>query len=439
MPIAAQPAERPNRRKLWLIGLLLLLLVGAVLYVARGRPVPVDAVEVQPRPLQRSLQVSGRVQSRTRVDAGSTLTGRVEQVLVREGDRVAADAALLRLESDELKAVLAQAEAGWRQAVARSASQQAVARLGSDAALLQAEAQLAAAEREMTRTQALHAADFVSVARLDDARRALDIARAQRDAARAQSLANQTTGPEADAVQAQQAAARAALDAARARLAQATLRAPAAGRVIAREVEPGQIVQPGRVLLTLAIDGPTELVALVDERFVGQLQTGQRAWVLADAYLDQPFDARLLRQAPAVDAQRGAVEVVFGVDGAAPAFLREDMTLSIEIVTGERASALVLPRRALRMARTSDAAAAVLVAVDGRAERRDVKLGLGTLDQVEVVEGLSAGDLVLLDPALAPGDAVRPRVLPAADVLRRRAAGPGEPSALGTAMGGGAR
>ena len=81
------------------------------------------------------------------------------------------------------------------------------------------------------------------------------------------------------------------------------------GRVLLRKVEPGQIVQPGSALLSLALAGPTELVAQVDERFLDQLQPGQAASEVADAFPAQPFAAQLRSLAPAVDAQRGSVEV----------------------------------------------------------------------------------------------------------------------------------
>lgn len=404
---------------------MLLGLAGA-LWAWQARAPLVDALVMAPRPLQRSLLFSARVETPARVELGSTLTGRVEQVLVREGERVVAGAPLLRLQSDELHAAVAQAEAALRLAQAAAASQQAVARPGADAGLQQAEATLAAAEREMQRTRELLAAGFISPARLDEAGRALAIAQAQRDAARAQALANRGGGPDAAGAQAQLQAAQAALALARARLAQATLRAPAAGRVIARAAEPGQIVQPGRVLLTLAADGPTELVALVDERFLGQLQLGQRARVLADAYPQRPFDARLVRLAPAVDAARGAVEVGLAAEGAPPDFLREDMTLSVEVVTGERPSALVLPLRALRAAADGTGAgdaAWVLVLDGGHARERRVTLGLRTLDQAEVSAGLAAGETVLLDPTLAPGAPVRARALSAAQALSATAGG----------------
>jgi len=397
------------------LGLLAVLAVAALL-VWRARPVAAEGLVLQPQALQRTLQFSARVLTPARVEVGSTLTGRVARVPVREGDAVAAGAALVVLEDEELQAALLQAQAALRQAQARSASQRAVAQPGADAALQQAEATRAAAERELARTRELVAQGFLSQARLDEVQRSLAVASAQRDAARAQALANRADGPELAGIEAQRQAAVAALAAASARLAQTTLRAPAAGRVILRSVEPGQIVQPGRALLTLAISGPSELVAQVDERFLGQLRVGQPARVLADAYPQQPFSAVLARLAPAVDAARGAVEVVFTPVGAAPAFLREDMTLSVEAVTGERARALLLPLRALRPG-ASDTEARVLVLDQGRASERRVSLGLRTLDQAEVSAGLAAGDTVLLNPQLAPGtrvsvDLAAPRTAP---------------------------
>jgi HlyD family secretion protein len=207
--------------------------------------------------------------------------------------------------------------------------------------------------------------------------------------------------------------------------------------VIVRAVEPGQIVQPGRALLTLAVDAPTELIASVDERFLAQLAPGQGAQAVADAYPDQPFGVRIARLAPAVDAARGAVEVRLVPDGAPPPFLREDMTLSIEVVTGERAAARVLPLAAVQS--HGDAGrGTVLVVRDGRAQPQAVALGLRTLDQVEVVDGLADGDVVLLDPTLAPGTRVRAQRLDARAAVQRRGGGTSADNAggaLGSAMG----
>lgn len=410
---APEAVSAPSRRRwhrAWWAGVIVALLAAALLGW-RGRPVAAEGRTLQLQSLQRTLQFSARVLTPSRVELGSTLTGRVAAVAVREGQLVAAGDVLVQLESDELQAAVQQAEATLRQAVARNASQQALARPGADAAWQQAEATRAAAERELARSRELVAQGFLSPARLDEAERNLAVATAQRDAARAQAQANRADGPELAGIEAQRQAAEAGLRLARARLEQARLRAPAAARVITRQVEPGQIVQPGRALLTLALTGPTELLAQVDERFLGQLRAGQQARVLADAYPREPFDAVLARVAPAIDAARGAVEVVFTPAGPAPAFLREDMTLSVEAITGERQQALVLPLSALRPG-SADGDARVLVLEEGRAAERRVTLGLRTLDQAEVTAGLAAGEVLLLNPQLEPGTRVSLRAAP---------------------------
>lgn len=391
----------------WL-GLVAVLLV-ALLAWRWAAPSRVDAVQLRQSPLLRTLQFSARVKTPARVDLGATLTARVARVRVDEGDAFRAGDALIELEPDEPRAALLQAEASLQQARARLDSQQALSLPTAESSLAQAEANLQAAERDLARTRDLVAQQFYSQQKLDEAQRAVDVARAQRNAARAQTQANGQRGAERANAQAQFEAARAAVEAARAKLAQHTIRAPGPGRVLVRSVEPGQIVQAGKALLTVSVQGPLELQAQVDERFLAQLQPGQRARVLADAYPDRPFEARVDRIAPSVDAQSGSVEVTLVVDDDKPAsrpdFLREDMTLSVEVLTGERSKAWVLPLRALR------ADGSVLVAEDGRAVARELKLGLRTLSDVEVLGGLREGEAVIADASVVPGARVRAHLL----------------------------
>ncbi|EER59809.1 efflux transporter, RND family, MFP subunit, partial [Acidovorax delafieldii 2AN] len=240
------------------------------------------------------------------------------------------------------------------------------------------------------------------------ARRSVDVAQAQQAGARAQIEANADAGTDMVQARAQLALAQAATLAAQARLAQTRVLAPADARVLVRQVEPGQIVQPGKALFSLALAGPTQLVAQVDERFLDQLQPGQKASVVADAFAGERFAARVLSIAPAVDAQRGAVEVKFALEQQAPPYLREDMTLSVEVETARREKALVLPLAALRGATASDTAT-VLVLQDGRVQERHPRLGLRTLDAVQVLDGLSEGDAVLWGGTPRVGERARAR------------------------------
>jgi HlyD family secretion protein len=393
------------------------LLPIAVLVIAAGvaawwlaRPPAAAFVTVQTAPLVRTLQFSGRVATRSRVDVGSTLTGRVAQVQAQEGQAVRAGQVLLRLDDAEWRAALAQAEAAVRQAQAALAGLRAGGRDTADAGVAQAEAQRAAAEAELRRTRELVARGFLSPAREDEAERAAAVARAQHAAAAAQRRALDASGSDTAQAEAQLSLARASAEAARARLSQAAVTAPADARVLLRQVEPGQIVQPGRALLTLALDGPTELLAQVDERFLEELAVGQTAVVRADAFPAQRFEAVLQRIASLVDAQRGSIELRFGVPQA-PAFLREDMTLSLEVTTARRERTRVLPLAALRGAApdagTDADAAEVWIAADGRVRARAVRLGLRTLQAVEVLDGVADGEQVLVGASPPPGSRVR--------------------------------
>ena len=395
----------------------------------------VAAVEVQAAPLVRSLLFSARVATPSRVDVGSTLTGRVRQVLVTEGVDVKQGAVLLRLEREELQAALDQAVASERQAAARLAGLRSTGRLAAQATVAQTDSVLSAAQADLQRTQELVARGFVSQARLDEARRAVDVALAQQAGALAQRAANADQGTDVAQALAQQALARSAVEAAQARLDQAVITAPADGRVLLRSVEPGQIVQPGKALLSLALSDPAQLIGQVDERYLEQLQIGQVATVLADAFPGRPFAAQLQLIAPVVDAQRGAVEVKLLLPQAPPAFLREDMTLSVEVETGRRERALAVPMAALGAVAAGDNQASLRVLVDGRVTERRVTLGLRTLEAAEVTQGLSAGEVVLVGPAPPVGSRARaePGLLKATRQTQAKSEDAG--SAMSNAMG----
>jgi HlyD family secretion protein len=240
--------------------------------------------------------------------------------------------------------------------------------------------------------------------------RALSVAQAAQTGAAAQVQANTESGTDVSQAQAQLDATRAATQAAQARLGQAVLHAPSDGRVLTRTVEPGQIVQPGRALLSLALAGPTQLKAQVDERFLAELVPGQPATVVADAFAGQRLAAQVAFIAPAVDVQRGAVEVTLALDKPAPTFLREDMTLSVEVETARRDRTLTVPLAALRAAPgAAEDAADVLLAVGGRAHLQRVRLGVRSLQAAEVLDGLKAGDTLLLGNGVQAGQRVRLR------------------------------
>jgi HlyD family secretion protein len=263
--------------------------------------------------------------------------------------------------------------------------------------LLQARANAHNAANDFVRQQSLFAKGFIGQARLDEAERAKQVADSQVTAAESQATAN-INGSEMKQTIARVAEARAAVAFATSRLQQARIVAPSEGMVLERLAEPGQIVQPGTKLLSLSLAGPTQLVAQVDEKFLAQLKVGQNASVVADAYPGQKFAATIQRIAPTIDTQRGSVEVKFAV-ATAPTFLRNDMTLSIEVETARRDKVIVLPAEYVSGGSTPQ----VMVIENNRASIRPVKLGVRSTTLVEVLDGLREGESVIADAKIPVG------------------------------------
>lgn len=105
--------------------------------------------------------------------------------------------------------------------------------------------------------------------------------------------------------------------------------------LIAREVEAGDVVQPGRELMVLAPAGETQIDVRIDEKNLAQLAIGQRALASADAFPADRFTAVLFYINPGVDSLCGSVDMKLRVPDP-PAYLRQDMTVSVdaEVVAG---------------------------------------------------------------------------------------------------------
>jgi len=390
--------------RLALVVAVVLAAVAATGWFLYTRNIPlVDVTPVRSGRLAQTVVVSGRVLAPAKVDVGATITGRVQRVAVDDGAKVAANALLIELERSELEAALAQAQATERAAQTRIAQWREVAAPNARELVTQAEANLRIAERDLARQEDLVGRKFVAEARVDEARRTVEVARSQVATARATAAANRPEGAERQLLEDQLAQARAARRAAEAKLDQTRILAPANGVVLDRAVEPGDIVQPAKRLMTIALDGATRLTALIDEKNLGVLTIGQQALAAADAFPGQRFAAVLEYLAPGIDAQRGTVEAKFAV-AKPPAFLRSDMTVSIDIAVADRERALVVPTGAVRDAASN--APWVLVLRDGHAVRQDVKLGARSATEAEIREGLQPSSVVVISN-VPPGTRVR--------------------------------
>ena len=392
-------------RSRWLLGTVAVLALVLAVAVLRPRTKAVAMVSVQRADLTQTVVATGHVNLPARVDVASEVTATIQHVAVREGDRVKAGSLLVQLADAEARATLEQAQAALAEARARQDQQRDVAAPMATAALTQAEAALKVAQAEHRRATDLVGQGFYSQQKLDDARKALDTARSAVESARSQAVAQQPRGVEVQLAQTRRVQAEAAVQAAQARLARLRLLAPMDAVVLNRVAEPGGLAQPSKVLLSLgSVDGP-RIDAGVDERHLGLLAPGLAARAMADAFPAQPFDAKLDWVSPTVDATRGTVDVRLSIPQP-PAFLRPDMTVSVEMTVGRQPQALVLDASAVRD--LDSTAPWALVAQDGVAQRVPLQLGLRGVGQVEIKQGLAEGDRVIPATEKAvPGDRVR--------------------------------
>ena len=342
--------------------------------------------------LLRSVVATGQVVTPYRINIGAQITGTVAALPVEAGQTVTAGQVLIRLEDSEVRAGLDLAAAAVAQADAQLKHLAEVALPIAQQTLDQAEATLVNAQNQFARAESLVASGFGTRVTLDAARAARDVAIAQVAAARFQVTSDEPGGTDMEQAEAALTQARASLRAAQSRLAYTSITAPVAGTLITRNVERGDVVQPLATLLVLSPAGPPQLELQIDERSFGLIALGQPAVVVADAYPHERFDARVSYINPSVDAQRASVEVKLDV-ASPPAWLSQDMTVSVDITAARRVDALMLPLAAVHEA--NSAAPWVLRASDGRARRVPVRLGLIGTREAEVLEGLAEHDLVL--------------------------------------------
>lgn len=383
---------RAVRYKSAVIMLLLILAAGFAVFRWWQGPL-LSGYSINSMPLVQTVVATGRVVTVSRTQVGSEITGVVLKRLVQEGDRVTRGDLLLVLRSDELTAQVRQAEAALNELMSSTRPQASVD-------LANAQVQLAQASRELQRRRILAKDSVISKEELEQSEKAESLARNNVESARLKALA---LAPG----KAEEIVLRERLVALQAQLAKTQVRSEVTGIVLTRNVEPGDLVQPGMTLFTIALDGNTEIRVPLDERNLPRLALQQNASVIADAYPDRPFPGQINFIAPSIDPERGTVEVRLTVDPV-PDFLRQDMTVSVNIETDKRAHARVIPNDALGNVQGNKAI--VLLLRDGKIHRQTVTLGLRGLAMSEVVSGLQDGEQVLADAVSPLKDGTRARL-----------------------------
>jgi HlyD family secretion protein len=390
----------------WIAALAILgLLAAGYASVGHFRGVLVPVELVQRADLLETVVASGHVESPYRVEIASQITGTVVSVAVREGEVVRQGQPLVMLSADELQNAAAQAQASVAQAEALVRQIGELSLPQAREARQSAQASLVATQQIFNRTSALMAQGFVTRAYFDEVTKNRDVARTQVAIAEAQIRSAGAGGSGLAAAQADLQQARAGSAAARSRLGYTIISAPRDGTLISRSVERGTVVTPGATLMLLSPGGEMQIVLQIDERNLSRIAVGQSARVSADAYPQKHFVATIAFINPGIDIARASATVKLTVLNP-PAYLRQNMTVSVDIETARRDNVLSLPGKAVHDALT--AAPWVMILEKGRAVRRPVRLGLQGNQRIEILGGVAAGAHVIPSSSeIAAGDRVR--------------------------------
>lgn len=240
------------------------------------------------------LSASGTVEA-TEASLGFQAAGRIERILVNEGDRVKAGDTLAVLDRTEIEARHAQARAQLAAAEATLSELERGARSEELAQAREADSTAAArltdAQRDLARAQQLFRGGAASQEAYDKARFAADVARSQREQA-AQQLRLVQAGPRAERIAAQRAmvqSAQALLRQVDAQLVNAVVVAPFGGIVTVRQRQPGEIVAPGAPVVTVANFDDRWVRIYIAENRLGAVTLGEAATITTDTYRDRSY------------------------------------------------------------------------------------------------------------------------------------------------------
>lgn len=337
-----------------------LTLVAALLLGTCGRP---DTNDVIPAAVEVAAvnevagaggsRYSATVEPDAQIAVAFRVGGYVENVAVEEGDHVKKGAVLATIRRGDYVQKLGQATASTDEA----------------------EAALAQAKTNLDRARALYAANALTKPELDSALANVDMSEARVHRGRA-------------------AAGEAGLA-----LGDTALLAPADGVILKRNVERGDLGNPGAVAFVLANTHQVKVMFGVPDMMIRSLKNGQSIDVMTESMPDRTFHATVARIAPAADPKTRNFDVELHIDNPANE-LKPGMVVSLEIARNG-APALAVPLDAVVRPVNSREGYAVFVIENSKAKQRNVTLGEPMGNLVVLQSGLEKGEQVIVSgPAL---------------------------------------
>ena len=355
----------------------LAVVAGTVVYVARFKPVAVTGFTVETATVEAEVLGTGTLEARTRTTVSTKVAGRIAALLVDQNDSVAANQPLVTIEDGELRQQVEMAKATLE------ATRAALARAQAD--ISRAAAVLAQASLDQERSRLLAEKKVATAEEFDKSRERFGIALAEMDRAKAAKteIEYQVTASEQTLKYHQE------------RLADTRLLSPFGnGLVLARYREVGDVVVPGTSIMDLVCLDEMWVSAWVDESALATLAVGQPAQVVFRSEPERPYAGQVKRLAKQTD--RETRELLVDVQVAElPKNWSVGQRAEVHVRTASREGTLAIPPGLIVW---REGRPCVFVREAGRARLREVGLGLRGRELVEITRGLRRGEVVVLAP-----------------------------------------
>ncbi len=326
------------------------LMIGLIFFsglVVAGPPAetPVFITETKLATIEDRIEALGTLRANESVELTASVTETVTAINFDDGDRVKAGQVLVQMTNDEEQAQLREA------------------RVTVDEA-----------KRQYERIKSLRAQQSASESQLDEQQRVWEASRAR-------------------------------LAAIESRLADRLLRAPFAGVIGLRNVSIGALVEPGDVITTLDDDSVMKLDFSVPAVYLAALVPGMPVTAITRAWQGQLFEGRVKSIDSRVDPVTRTV-IVRALLSNSDYALRPGMLMQVELQS-QRREAIIIPEECL-VAQGQKQFVYVVDSADNKVERREVRIGTRRPGEVEIIEGLVVGELVITDGTLKlrPGNKV---------------------------------